>query len=93
MRIIYPAGIVLFRPGSLLLVQTQENRTGRVSAASDRGFSNEMWAGTVVMEISIFQSFPASIVLFTRLHLYRLWVGSVQKEGFLLLLCLNVTLT
>ena len=43
-------------------VQTQENRTGRVSAASDRGFSNGMWAGTVVTEIFIFQSFPASLL-------------------------------
>ena len=34
-------------------VQTQENKTGRVSAVSDRGFSNGMWAGTVVMEVFI----------------------------------------
>ena len=43
-------------------VQTQENKTGRVSAVSDRGFSNGMWAGTVVMEVFIFQSFPTSLL-------------------------------
>lgn len=46
-------------------VQTQENKTGRVSAVSDRGFSNGMWAETVVMEVFIFQSFPASPLFFS----------------------------
>ena len=72
-------------------VQTQENQTGRVSVVSDRGFSNGMWAGTVVMETFIFQSVSTSLLFFSLDCIYCTNGGSNKKRGFLLLF-FNVTL-
>ena len=71
-------------------VQTQENKTGRVSVVSDRGFSNGMWAGTVVMEILFSSLFPLPYCFFHWIA-FIVQMGVAIKRGFLLLF-FNVTL-